>query len=133
MKCHKDEILELASRKTAEFLSYLEQFGYSSKKLAVVDFFASGFSLKNVFKKIYPDKEIYEFCWKSTATLYDKNAFVSEEASCDALKQQKFMEFLFSAPELSAENFAESTTAYKITNNTKEQSVLNNYPNFLGR
>lgn len=127
MKCHKDEILELASRKTAEFLSYLEQFGYSSKKLAVVDFFASGFSLKNVFKKIYPDKEIYEFCWKSTATLYDKNAFVSEEASCDALKQQKFMEFLFSAPELSAENFAESTTAYKITNNTKEQSVLNNY------
>lgn len=131
IETNKEQIKSIAKQKKAEYLSYLEQFRYSSPKLAVVDLVTTSYAPQRLFEKIYPEKEITGYYWRiNQAAKFDKNAraFDQKGESLSVLEPWGFMQFLFTAPEFPLKDFTNGKPIYKNTNNENEQYVVNNYP-----
>ena len=125
------QIKSLANRKEDEYLSYLEQFRYSSPKLAVVDLVTTSYAPQRLFEKIYPDKEIAGYYWRINKTAkFDKNAraFDQKGESLHVLEPWGFMQFIFTAPEFPLKDFVQGKPVYKNTDNENERYIVSSYP-----
>lgn len=127
---NQEKIKSLSQKKQVDYLNYLSQFGYNSKKLAVVDLITTYYTSLKLFQKIYPQKYIVGYYW--TLGIGAKKEFQIKVCN-ENMEQAKpapwaFMEFLFTAPEFPIKDITDTRPVYKNTNNINEQFRIEVYP-----
>lgn len=129
IKQNKTNIKKYSEIKKKEYLRYLEQFNYKSKKFAVVDSATIGYTSQKLFESIYPNKDIVGFYWRLNTNQKSKEfVFDKDGTSLSLLKPYDFIELLFTAPEYPIRDLQNGKPVYKKTDNESEIFRVKIYP-----